>query len=244
MGEVSTVESLDFKFQRSIMNKPSIIVLLAIASLFNLRAAGAVVPDRASAHEYAVSEMPANSQEPSPRQTAVAPGVVVSHLHSTVVKRVAAWAWAPKTIFNQNTMVYEGWAQNRLINVLQFWTNGVQEVYQRQFIVHYESLPSGLESVTVDRYVASGSSEEYVGQTQYLSSVVNNKLYLGRVTYTNQYQQKLKELDIEWSKNGVRATMVNGAQNRFAAAQEVSLKATESLKQAFDLWDFFGLKLN
>jgi asparagine N-glycosylation enzyme membrane subunit Stt3 len=228
----------------SIMNKSSIVVLLAIGALVNHQAAGAVVPERASAHEYAAIGAQASTQTQYPQQSTVPPAAVASHLHSTVVSRVTTWVWTPKTIFSQNTMVYAGWSQNRLINVMHFWTNGSQEVYQRQYIVHYENLPSGLESVTVDRYVASGSSEEYVGQTQYLSSVVNNKLYLARATFTNQYQKKLRELDIDWSKNGVKATMVNGSQNRFAATQEISLRATESLKQNFDLWDSFGLKLN
>jgi hypothetical protein len=139
-------------------------------------------------------------------------------------------------------MVYTGRsAQNQVINVLHFWTNGSQEVYQRQYIVHYETLASGFESVTVDRYVASGSSDEYVGQTQYLSSVINNRLYLARVTFTNQYQQRIRELDLAWSKNGVTGTMANPGRNRFAQVQAVNLKATEPLRQSFDLWDSFGL---
>jgi hypothetical protein len=225
------------------MNKSSILILLALGTLASCHSAGATVPARASAHEFSATEAQSNIQVQYPQQSAVAPPAIVSHLHNTVVRRVATWVWAPKTIFSQNTMIYAGWAQDHLINVMHFWTNGSQEIYQRQYVVHYETLPTGLESVTVDRYVASGSSEEYAGQTQYLSSLVNNKLYLARVTFTNQYQQKLRELDIDWSKNGVKATMVNGARNRFAATQEISLAATESLKQAFDLYDSFGLKV-
>jgi hypothetical protein len=226
------------------MNKPSIVFVLSIGALVSHQAAGAVVPERASAHEYRASPGQASAPTQYPQQSTAPPPSVVSHLHSTVVSRVATWVWTPKTIFSQNTMVYAGWSQNRLINVMHFWTNGSQEVYQRQYIVHYETLPTGLESVTVDRYASSGASEEYVGQTQYLSSIVDNKLYLARAIFTNQYQQKLRELDISWSKNGVKATMVNGSQNRFAPTQEISLRATESLKQNFDLWDSFGLKLN
>lgn len=225
------------------MNKSQVIVLLALSTLVSHQSAGASMPERATAHEYSPLEARSNNPLQYPQQSSVAPPTIVSHLHRTVVRRVATWVWQPKTIFSQNTMIYAGWAQDHLINVMHFWTNGSQEIFQRQFIVHYETLPTGLESVTVDRYVASGSSEEYVGQTQYFSSLMNNKLYLARVTFTNQYQQKLRELDIDWSKNGVKATMANGAQNRFAATQDVSLKATESLKQAFDLYDSFGLKV-
>jgi hypothetical protein len=49
-------------------------------------------------------------------------------------------------------------------------------------------------------------------------------------------------LNLEWSKNGgVTGTMVNPSGNRFAQVQTINLKATEPLRQYFDLWDSFGL---
>jgi hypothetical protein len=225
------------------MNKKSILLFIsACCSLVNCHAANATLYERAPAHEYVAPPSQSIFQPTYLQRTAAAPPVVALHLHNTVLKRITKWDWEPRTIFSQNTMVYTGRsAQNQVINVLHFWTNGSQEVYQRQYIVHYETLASGFESVTVDRYVASGSSDEYVGQTQYLSSVINNRLYLARVTFTNQYQQRIRELDLAWSKNGVTGTMANPGRNRFAQVQAVNLKATEPLRQSFDLWDSFGL---
>jgi hypothetical protein len=142
-------------------------------------------------------------------------------------------------------MIYAGWAQGRLINRLDFWTNGKQQVFERQYIMHYESLPSGFESITVDRYkTGSGGADVFEGQTEYLSSLIKKKLYLARVTYTNHYQQIVTQLTIDWSANGVRATSKQIGNGRVGPAQEINLRATDYLKQNFDLWDSFGVRFD
>lgn len=219
----------------------ALLTVLALAS--GCSEMKAAVPDRAPAQPYMTPPPAPVSQIQYPQQSKVAPAQIAPLLHESVKQRVSEWYWAPRTVFAQNTMVYGGWSDGRLINRLEFWTNGSQQIYQRQFIVHYEKLPSGFESITVLRYKPGPNNVDlYDGQTQYLSSLINNKLYLARVTLTNRYQQKVKELDVDWTANGVKGTIRNPNPGRFGATQDINLKATDWLKQNFDLWSEFGLR--
>jgi hypothetical protein len=48
-----------------------------------------------------------------------------------------SWAWEEQPVFAAPTLVYAGYRQGRLINVVHFMTYGGQLHYVRQYVIHY-----------------------------------------------------------------------------------------------------------
>lgn len=151
-----------------------------------------------------------------------------------------SWAWAEQQVFAAPTLVFAGYRQGRLINVVHFLNYGGPLKYVRQYVIHYA--PGGT-SITVQRYdCEQGTAQEsYDGETQYTSRLLNGQLYLTSVDRISKYGPKggCEHMNVEWTATGVRASVSHNS----GAAQDLVLKANSTwLTQNFDMWDDFGLK--
>jgi hypothetical protein len=220
------------------MKKETLVMAGASMLLFPASAL-ANIPQRAPATYY----------EP-PKPVNVAPAVSLSGQSTTTPAAVQgyakeaawtdSWAWAEQRVFAAPTLVFAGYRQGRLINVVHFLNWGGEMKYVRQYVIHYA--PGGA-SVTVQRYDCEhGSAQEaYDGETLYTSKLVNGQLYLTSVDRFSKNGAKggCEHMNVDWTATGVRATVSCNS----GPAQDLALKAnTTWLRQNFDMWDDFGLK--
>jgi hypothetical protein len=225
------------------MNKRkfAISVVLPFLSLSSPLTVEATAPERATAHNYitppAVSTNHALATTSG--QSAAPPQIIEPYLHPAERRAVANWVWDVRNVFAAQTIVYAGWNHGRLINTIHFLKSS-QPVFLRQYIAHYERTPNGDDLVTVERYQPEGGqSEKYAGKTVYISRMIENKLYLSSVEWTDSYAAERTRLDVQWTANGVKAS-VSHRQNR---PTNLDLNSNKTwLTQHFDLWDEFGLR--
>jgi hypothetical protein len=200
----------------------------------------ASVPDRATAAYYVapapVSTAPINLSGHSTTM----PAVLQGYVHPAEKSYADSWYWEEETIFAARTLAYGGWCRGRLINALHFFINGNQLTFARQYVVHYAKTSAGDELVTVECYNSNGTrKEELSGQTQYVSRLTGGKLFLKSVDRVGLYGADHKHLDIDWTANGVKASLTQGK----GVGQDFVLQASSTwLKQNFDLWGDFGLR--
>lgn len=201
------------------------ILMTTVSSLV----AHAAVDNRAQTSYYVAPAPQPAEQIKYPLESTTAPAAIVPYLQSSATSRITRWYWAPKQVDHQTMMVYGGWNGNTLINRLEF-SNGL---YFRQYVMHYDTLSSGLQRVTVDCF---SSQNSYEGRVEYISSTLNNKTYLAKAIHYGPANNKIYELAVHWSNLGVTATL---------GREDINLKACQDwLPQHFPMWMHFGLKLN
>ncbi|HEY9758827.1 MAG TPA: hypothetical protein V6C97_26905 [Oculatellaceae cyanobacterium] len=213
------------------------LVLASASLLLSPVAALANIPQRASATYY-VAPAPVNTAPAVSLkgQSTTTPAVVQGYAKEAGF--TDSWAWEEQRVFAAPTLVYAGYRQGRLINVVHFLHWGDELRYVRQYVIHYA--PGGA-SITVQRYDCEhGSAQEaYDGETVYTSRLESGKLYLTSVDRFSKNGTKGEHMNVEWTANGVRASVAYNSGN----FQELALKANGTwLAQNFDMWDDFGLK--
>jgi hypothetical protein len=218
----------------------SLVLILLSTQMYV--AIAAPLPERATAQYYFAppTMQSISNQAVATGQSSSPPPILEPYLHKMERQTAAYWIFDVRQEFGADTVVYAGYSQNHLVNVLHFLKAGGQRVFLRQYVVHYARTVSGDNTTTVERYEGQpGSSEKLVSTTSYLSKLIDNKLYLSTVEWVDAYGAQRFKLAVQWTENGVQAMLTQTP----GTPANIDLKADSTwLRQHFDLWNDFGLK--
>jgi hypothetical protein len=165
------------------------------------------------------------------------PSMIQDFVHPEARREADCWYWDQGPISDTTTLIYGGWNQGRLINVLHFTINGNRLTFVRQYRLKYSNLADNVEVVTVDRFNANGLKEELDGHTEYTYKIIDNKRYLLSAERVGVNTNDHYKLLFSWSASGVKTVLL-----RENGTQAIDLQASRPwIKKHFDLWRDRGI---